>query len=126
MQKSCPSTDRFLVREGSHKFDVSLVVRNASTTDAGEYVARVEVLNPGVSSRSYVRKNFRVSVRGKFPVDYGLVQHVEQLGLLDVAIEVESFAIRISHGHKINNSMCDDDRQCAYRCVCISCTYVYL
>lgn len=68
-QEPCSSTDKFLVLEGSHKFDISLVLRNASTNDAGEYVVRVEVLNPGVSSRSYIRKNFRVSVRGKFPVD---------------------------------------------------------
>lgn len=64
----CHSTGTFFVQQGLHKFDISLVIMNVSKTDAATYVARVEVLNPGVSSRSYIRKNFTVNVHGEYPI----------------------------------------------------------
>ena len=61
----CPSNDEVSAVKGSHKFDLTLTLKNLSLNDGGNYLARVEVLHPGVSSRSYLTKSFVIRVHGK-------------------------------------------------------------
>ena len=61
----CPSNNKVSAVKGSHKFDLTLTLKNLSLEDDGNYLARVEVLHPGVSSRSYLTKSFVIRVHGK-------------------------------------------------------------
>ncbi len=61
----CPSTNRVTATSGTYKYDLTLYLNNVTRNDGGRYQARVELLRPGVSSRSYIRKEFVIQVHRK-------------------------------------------------------------
>ncbi len=77
----CPSNDKFSATSRANKYDLTLNLNNLTVEDAGRYEARVELLQPRVSSRSYIRKEFVIQVHSKcleMVVDAnGLSQHSE-------------------------------------------------
>lgn len=60
---------------GTHKFDLTLSLRDLNMEMSGNYEARLEVLSPGVSSRSYIWKSFVVRVHGEYKLDVYEVIH---------------------------------------------------
>ena len=64
--RSCPSIGRIGVVQGTdHKFDMKLTLDNAAINDKGDYIVRVEVVNPQSGAALYLTKTFQVNVSGK-------------------------------------------------------------
>ena len=64
-RKSCPSKTYGVVQGTDHKFDMKLTLDNAAINDTGDYIVRVEVVNPETGSAFYLTKRFQVNVSGK-------------------------------------------------------------
>ena len=64
--RSCPSKGHIGVLQGTdHKFDMKLTLENAALNDTGDYIVRVEVVNPESGAALYLTKRFQVNVSGK-------------------------------------------------------------
>jgi len=86
----CPSTLRTIALTDSHKFDLTLLLENVSLSDSGAYLFRVEVLYPGVSSRSCLTKSFSMSIHGNICFTYH--RNVLNFSLLFICSKFVSFS----------------------------------